>query len=215
MRSKRKKSSSPLSRSLLSLLLLLSSYPFLFFALLSTFLFLLPVYFGLFGGLDPELLLEIPRVPLEFGNNKCLLFVFFNQKFIVRIRHLGWYALKYRFSHRIEIARLVPVVILADPRSGCGIRMRLAEACDVDEETVANVDPPRIDDVHAVAALALPDPRVDVEEELSLGSSIGKGVDVVSLVVVIAEVFEGCSRDLSVQVPVPWQSLGCALVNWR
>jgi hypothetical protein len=50
-------SSSPLSRSLRRLLLLLGSFPLLFFAFPTTFLFLFSISLGLFRGLNPELLL--------------------------------------------------------------------------------------------------------------------------------------------------------------
>lgn len=54
--------------------------------------------------------------------------------------------------------------ILAAPDARLGIRLCLAEPRDVDEEAVARVDPAGVDDVPAVAAVALPDPGVDVEE---------------------------------------------------
>lgn len=92
------------------------------------------------------------------------------------------------------------MIILAGPHPRLRIRMRLAEARDIDEEAVARVDPARVDDVHAVAALALPDPRIDVEDVFAwrgaaaVAAALGGGdVGVGGLVVGGAEVVQRCA----------------------
>ena len=56
------------------------------------------------------------------------------------------------------------MVILTIPNTGVFVWFRLAQTRYVNVQAIADVNPPSIDNVHAVAALALEEPRVDIEE---------------------------------------------------
>lgn len=68
---------------------------------------------------------------------------------------------------------MVQVVVLAAPDSWVRIGMNLAQAGNVDEQPVAHIDPSRIDDIHAIATLALPDPGIDVDEVIAVDLAVG------------------------------------------
>jgi hypothetical protein len=87
------------------------------------------------------------------------------------------------------------------------VGMDLGKSGYIDEETVSHVDPPGVDDVCAVAALALPDPGVDVEEVGALDGAVVGDVGVEGLVMDFAEVMERGVGDLGVEVVVPWEAL--------
>lgn len=99
--------------------------------------------------------------PLEFGHDERLGAVLRDQDGIKVVGDLGGYALEDGVAQRPDVGGSVAVVILAVEDVGV-VGVRLGDARDVDEQAVARVDPARVDDVHAVAAHALPDPRVDV-----------------------------------------------------
>ena len=80
------------------------------------------------------------------------------------------------------------MVVFAAPDAWLGVWVCFRETSDVDKETVSYIDPSCIDDVHAVAAHALPDPRIYVEEVCAFYLLIVGDVGIVGLVVGFAEV---------------------------
>jgi hypothetical protein len=99
------------------------------------------------------------------------------------------------------------VVIFATPDTRLFVRMCLRQTGDIDEETIAEIYPPRVDDVQSIAPLALPDPWVDVEKIDTFYLPVFRGIRVFCLIVDFAEVVEGCIADLSVKIKVPRESL--------
>lgn len=95
------------------------------------------------------------------------------------------------------------MVVLTAPDARLAIGVCLRETGDVDEEAVPDVDPAGVDDILAVAALALPDPRVDVEEVSSSYFPVVGGIGVVCSVVSFTEVVESCAADLGVEIEIP------------
>jgi hypothetical protein len=99
------------------------------------------------------------------------------------------------------------VVIFAAPDARLIVRMCLCQTGDIDEETIAEIYPPRVDDVQSVAPLPLPDPWVDIEKIDAFYLPVFRGIGVFCLIVDFAKVMEGCIADLSVKIKIPRQSL--------
>jgi len=99
------------------------------------------------------------------------------------------------------------VVILATPNARVFVRLRLTQSCYVNVQAVAYVDPPRIDNIHTVAALALEEPRIDIEEVVARNAVGLVDIMVGGHVEIIRHVREGPNGDLSVNVRVPRKHL--------
>lgn len=80
---------------------------------------------------------------------------------------------------------MIRVVVLAGPDARVRVGSCLTEACDVDVQPVAHVNPARVDDVHAVAADALVNPWVDVEQVFAPHGAVGGSILVPSVVEVL------------------------------
>ena len=141
---------------------------------------------------------------MEVGIDERRLVILIREYSVIRIRHPRHNTLKHGFPHWIQFLDLVVVVVLATPDPRLCIRACLAEAGDVDEQTVPDIDPSRIDYVHSISTFPLPYPWIDVEEELAPGLPVERNVLVLCLVVHLAEVVQCCMRDLCIEVKVPW-----------
>lgn len=102
--------------------------------------------------------------PLILLLHKRLLLILLRQNLNIIIRDQRRYTLIQALAQRIQILHPIPVIVLTADNPRRQIRMRLAQAGDVDVQSVAGVDPARVDDVLSVAALALAGPGVDVEQ---------------------------------------------------
>lgn len=183
---------------------------FFFLLLLCLFLLLPPFFFLLpqcFLRLLPYLNVGVPLVPIKVSVDQRGLFVLIRQDLVITIWYLRHDTLEDCLAQRIQLVGAVVMVVLAAPDTGLIVRMCFRETGDVDEETITDVDPPGINDVHTVAALALPDPWVDVEKVGPFYLPVIRDIVVVCLVVGFAEVVEGRAAHLGVEVKVPGQSL--------
>lgn len=119
-------------------------------------------------------------------------------------------ALKLGHAHRPQVLAIIAMLILAAPHTG-PIGLTLAQARNVDEHAVAQVDPARIDDVHGVAAVNVDVVRVDVEKVLLVDELVRLVVRVVEGVLgavqVLAQPLQRAVGDLHVEVVVPGHDL--------
>lgn len=136
--------------------------------------------------------------------------VLLSQDAIKGVRHQHWHALELRLPQRVDVPDAIAVVVLAAPHTRLRARVRLAQAGDVDEEPVADVDPAGIDDIPAVAADPLHREAIHVQQVLARdrGPVLGRGgVVVQGHVQVGAQPGQRRARDLGVEVPVPGHDL--------
>lgn len=78
------------------------------------------------------------------------------------------------------------VIILATPYSWLRVWVRLAQARDIDEQTITNIYPPRINDVHAVSSISFDAVWIYVEKVLALLFVVVGSVLMPCLVVLLA-----------------------------
>lgn len=102
--------------------------------------------------------------PRPLRIDQALLAVLVRQYLVERERHGGGHALELGAAHGVQLRRPIPVRVLAAPDARALGRLALHQPRDVDEQPVADVDPPRVDHVGPVAALRVRVVRVDVEE---------------------------------------------------
>lgn len=100
---------------------------------------------------------------MKSRRSQRLLPVLLQQDRIILKRHLGPRALKRRASQRVDIPKSVLMEILALPDARI-LRVQSAKPRDIDIKPSGGIDPPRIDYVQSLAALALSGPWVYVEE---------------------------------------------------
>ena len=124
---------------------------------------------------------------MKLGNGQRLFLVLIYENLVVVVWNLGNDALEHGLSHWVQFHCLVPMVVFANPLPWTVIWMCLRKSGNVDEEAVAHVDPSCVDDVCAIAALALPDPWVDIQKIFPLDSAVVGDVWVFGLVVHLAE----------------------------
>lgn len=146
-------------------------------------------------------------MPIKLSIHQSALHVFVGQDLVVTVGDLRYSTLEHRLAQGIQLVSSVAVVVFAAPDTRLLVRMCLCQTGDIDEETIAEIYPPRVDDVQSVAPLPLPDPRVDVEKIDTFYLPVFRGIGVVCLIVDFAKVVEGCIADLSVKIKIPRQSL--------
>ncbi len=98
---------------------------------------------------------------------------------------------------------MISVVVLAVQYARVSIRLRLRNTGDVDEESVPNVNPPRINNVHPISSHSLPDPWIDIEQVLALHGTVVRLVLMRCHVVFVAHHRKSISRHLYIDIPVP------------
>ena len=114
-------------------------------------------------------------------------------------------------AHRPEILGFVAVLVLAAPDTG-SVVLALADAGDVNEHTVAHVDPSGVDDVLAITLGLVDVVRVDIKE-IALGDVVVVAVGVIGLelvlgaVHVLAKPLHGIVGNLDVEVIIPGHDL--------
>ena len=96
-------------------------------------------------------------------------------------------ALELGDSHGPEILAVVTMLVLAAPHAW-SVDFTLSQTGNVDKHAVAQVDPARVDDVHAVTAVNVDVMGVDVEEVFLLNELAGFWVGVVVCVLSAVEV---------------------------
>lgn len=139
---------------------------------------------------------------MELGPSQRFLSIFSDQDRIVVERDLGRHAFKSRLAQGVNIPCLILVVVFVLPQSGF-LRLQPTQSCDVNVETRPPVDPPRIDNVEALAPFALSSPGVDVEEVAPLNVGVSSRVVDDGLVEAVSQVQQGGIRYLSIDIPVP------------
>lgn len=111
-----------------------------------------------------------------FRVHQRALAILVRQNLVICIRDFGQHAFEHRFAHRIQLVHMIRVVIFASPNSRMCVWPRLTEACDVNVQPVTHIHPACINDIHAVAADALVDPWVDVEQVFAPHGTFGGSV---------------------------------------
>lgn len=129
-------------------------------------------------------------IPHKVRIHERRLVILIREYLVIRIRHLRNHALEHRLAHRIQLRGMVSVVILAAPYPREDVWLCFAEPSNVNEKPVPYINPPRIDDVHAIAAYALDHPGVDVKQVLALHLAVCRGVLVSRLIVRVTEAVE-------------------------
>ena len=143
-------------------------------------------------------------LPLIIRHDERLLMVLLGQNPIVRIWHFRYGTLVHGFPHRVQVGGFVPMVVLATPHTGVLIRVRLAEACNVDVQSISNIDPPGINNVVTISPFPFYTGRIDIQHKGSLQIwVVARSVVVHCLVVVLAHVSESGAGYLGINVPVP------------
>lgn len=141
---------------------------------------------------------------MELLDDQALVAVLVAQNLLKVVRDARLDALKLGDAHRPQVLAAVAVLVLAAPDARA-VGLALAHAGDVDEHAVGGVDPARVDDVHAVAAVNVDVVRVDVEQ-ICLGVAV-EFVGVLGAVHVVAQPLHGVVGHLHVQVVVPRHDL--------
>lgn len=122
----------------------------------------------------------------------------------------GLDALKLGHTHGPQVLTIVAVLVLAAPDTRT-ISLALAQARNVDEHAIAQIDPAGVDDVHGIPAVNVDVVRVDVEKVLLVDDLIRLVVGVVEGVLgavqVLAQPLQGAVGDLDVEVVVPGHDL--------
>lgn len=95
------------------------------------------------------------------------------------------------------------MIILATPYTRVFVRLRLSQCRYVNVQAIADIDPPRIDNIHAVAALSLEEPWIDIEEIVAHNAVELVDVAVGGHIEAIRQVGESWTGDLGVNVRVP------------
>lgn len=99
------------------------------------------------------------------------------------------------------------MVVFAAPDTRLAVWVCFRKASDIDKQPITEIDPPRIDDIHAITTLTFPDPWVDIEEESAFHLPVVGCVRVVGLIVGLAKMVEGSAADLGIEIKVPWKPL--------